>query len=163
MFEHRGELSGELHVLIGELLDDLVERGLSTPQCWEQVVVFGLVMFVKERRVCVKRLKKFAKTLLVRTDRDHESHAILVIRTELVVRRLQRDDERALACQVAEESEGWVRTFPRRARSVVRAAVHAEEQRLGATVVATDPRSDFWYWDYVFAADPTASSTARPA
>lgn len=32
--------------------------------------------------------------------------------------------------------------------------LHAEEDRLGATLVSTDPEADYWFWDYLIAADP---------
>jgi len=42
------------------------------------------------------------------------------------------------------------------------ATVHAEEDRFPATVVATDPASDYWYWDYLAAGDPTHGRKSFP-
>jgi hypothetical protein len=36
-----------------------------------------------------------------------------------------------------------------------RERLHFEEDRFAGTVASTDPDSDFWYWDYVQAGDPT--------
>ncbi len=37
--------------------------------------------------------------------------------------------------------------------AVFQSTVHAEVDRFPATVVTTDPRSDYWYWDYLNAGD----------
>ena len=37
--------------------------------------------------------------------------------------------------------------------AVFRSTVHAEVDRFPATVVSSDPRSDYWYWDYLNASD----------
>ena len=48
--------------------------------------------------------------------------------------------------------------------ATVRAAVHAEEQKLAATVVSTDPQADFWFWDYLQAgAGPKSFALSLPA
>ncbi len=40
--------------------------------------------------------------------------------------------------------------------------VHAEENRLPATAVSTDPESDYWYWDYLSGGHPTYGSRSFP-
>ncbi|MDP9121567.1 MAG: C25 family cysteine peptidase, partial [Acidobacteriota bacterium] len=39
---------------------------------------------------------------------------------------------------------------------------HAEQETFAATVVPADPSSDYWYWDYLIAGDPSAGTKAFP-
>jgi hypothetical protein len=65
MFQHNGQLDGKLHVLMSELLDDHVQAGLSPTESGEQVVVLGIVMFVEQLRICVKRSAKLVKSSVI--------------------------------------------------------------------------------------------------
>ncbi|OQA28136.1 MAG: Limonene hydroxylase [Verrucomicrobia bacterium ADurb.Bin345] len=40
--------------------------------------------------------------------------------------------------------------------------VHIEENRYATPALATDPTSDYWYWDYCIAGDPTLGSKSYP-
>jgi len=42
------------------------------------------------------------------------------------------------------------------------ASIHAEEDRLPATVLGLDPDSDYWFWDYVVAGDPDLDHRVFP-
>jgi hypothetical protein len=44
---------------------------------------------------------------------------------------------------------------------VRRRASSARESRNAATVVATDPESDYWFWDFLVAGDPTFGIICR--
>ena len=35
---------------------------------------------------------------------------------------------------------------------------HTEQETFAATVIATDPNSDYWFWDFLIAGDPTSGS-----
>ena len=40
--------------------------------------------------------------------------------------------------------------------------IHAEENHLPATLVSSDPESDYWFWDYMSGGDPTYGSKTFP-
>jgi hypothetical protein len=41
-------------------------------------------------------------------------------------------------------------------------ARHTEQDRLAATIVSSDPESDYWYWDYLSGGDPTHGRKSFP-
>ena len=49
-------------------------------------------------------------------------------------------------------------TVPPAAGDTFNERLHFEEETIAALVVATDPESDYWYWDTVIADDPTLGS-----
>lgn len=59
-------------------------------------------------------------------------------------------------------STGVVAPSSTPANAAYDSTVHAESDRLAATVVSTDPDSDYWYWDFLIAADPTDGTKSFP-
>ena len=121
-FEHHRELVSQLFVLPTELINNRGQRRFGLTERREEVLVFGLVMLVEQFRVVVERPEQLAVGLLVERGRQSESRELRVIPMELIVRGLERRDDRALTSEVDE-------TLKYRARVVVEGSAAGRHAR----------------------------------
>ena len=113
LVRHDDELGGELLVLLTELVDEGVQRGFGSVQGREQVVLFRLVMLVEELRVGVDGPKQFVTGSRIGTGGGRESQEIRVMADELLVRRLERCDDRSVTREADEQLEHRIRVLVR--------------------------------------------------